>query len=803
MISRITARVRWLRRVLNRTRLASRLLGVRRPSGEAEQPGLIILQIDGLSRTQFERAIAKGNLPFLAKLLRRDHFTLESFYSGMPSTTPAVQGEVFYGVRSAVPGFQFLHRASGKVMRMYESESAAVIEGDLGRRGENPLLEGGCSYSNIYRAGSTFSRYCSQDLASAEIVRRVNPLKWFVLGVVYFPRILRMVGLAVLEFVIALADAMKGLFERENVLSELLFVPARVVVCILLREAIRFRILLDIERGAPVIHGNFLGYDEQSHRRGPGSAFAHWTLKGIDRAIRDIFRAADHSEYRDYEVIVHSDHGQEHTIPYELKSGKELHDAVTEVFSAGPMAGIGVWSRRNSNLLGDTIGRFRNLVGMESEAVASSTPQPESQIIITAMGPLGHLYLPQRPAPEELSKYAVDLVKSAGIPLVLLPQPDGSVKAFNGRGEWSLPVNAADVIGTSHPFLEEVTQDLVTLCFHPDAGDIVISGWNPEGQPLSFPMENGAHCGPGFEETRGFLLVPDRIRRWHHARMPATGTRVRGEDLHRISIHFMGRDGTREERVAERLRRQHELPLRVMTYNIHSCVGLDGKIRPERVARVINHFDPDIIAVQEVDCHRLRSRGLDQAQLIADHLRMTHVFHAMFEEQRERYGIALFSRHPFTTIRADFLTEADPRLFREARGAIWVKVEPEGGKPFHFINTHFGLGRTERMRQAQELLGERWLGSVSADEPVVIAGDFNSGPRSRALKPLRERFRDVQLAAPNHVPVPTFSSACPVIRIDHVFVSEHFSVEGVDQPLSPVARIASDHLPLCAELTLR
>jgi endonuclease/exonuclease/phosphatase family metal-dependent hydrolase len=617
------------------------------------------------------------------------------------------------------------------------------------------------------------------------------------------PKIVRMIGLALLEFVIALADAVKGLYERENVLSELLFVPARVVVCILLREAIRFRILLDIERGVPVIHGNFLGYDEQAQRRGPDSAFAHWTLKGIDSAIRDIIRAGDHSDYRDYEVIVHSDHGQEHTIPYERKYGRGLQAALAEVFAAGPLAGIEVWMRQVPELLGNTMGRFRNLVGMQSEQIATGDPQPGSQIIVTAMGPVGHIYLPQRPSFEELEKYALGLVKSAGIPLVLLPRQDGSVSAFNGRGQWSLPKDAAEVLGATHPFLAEVTQDLVALCFHPDTGDIVISGWNPEGEPLSFPMENGAHCGPGFEETRGFLLVPDRIRRWHHSRLPATGTRVRGEDLRKIALHFMGRDGTREERVAERLRRERELPLRVMTYNIHSCVGLDGKIRPERVARVINHFDPDIIAVQEVDCHRRRSRGLDQAQLIADHLRMTHVFHAMFEEHRERYGIALFSRHPFTKIRADFLTEADPRLFREARGAIWVKVEPEGGQPFHFINTHFGLGRAERVRQAQELMGDRWLGSVSPGEPVVIAGDFNSGPRSRALRVLRERFRDVQLAAPGHVPVPTFSSVCPVVRIDHVFVSEHFTVEGVDRPLSPVARIASDHLPLCAELTLR
>ena len=95
-------------------------------------------EIDGLSRSQFERAVAKGNLPFLAKLQRRGHFTLESFYSGMPSTTPAVQAELFYGVRAAVPGFQFLHRASGQVMRMYEADSSAEIEAGLRKRGEDP-----------------------------------------------------------------------------------------------------------------------------------------------------------------------------------------------------------------------------------------------------------------------------------------------------------------------------------------------------------------------------------------------------------------------------------------------------------------------------------------------------------------------------------------------------------------------------------------------------------------------------------------------------------------------------------------
>jgi endonuclease/exonuclease/phosphatase family metal-dependent hydrolase len=313
-------------------------------------------------------------------------------------------------------------------------------------------------------------------------------------------------------------------------------------------------------------------------------------------------------------------------------------------------------------------------------------------------------------------------------------------------------------------------------------------------------MENGAHGGPGSEETRGFLLVPDRIRRWHVAHLAKTGRRVRGEELRKIALHFLGRDGVREERVPGHQLRTVAPPIRVMTYNVHSCAGIDGKVRPERIARVINHFDPDVVAVQEVDAHRPRSGHHDQAQLIADHLRMEHVFHAMFEEEKERYGIAIFSRHPFTMLRAGYLTEAWPRRFREARGAIWVRVEFDGGRPFHFVNTHFGLGRDERRQQADALLGADWLGGLPESEPLILCGDFNSSPRSPVYRRLLRRLRDAQRSKPGHNPSPTFSSVKPLLRIDHVFVSRHFAVERAEVPDTPTAMLASDHLPLCVEL---
>ena len=796
MISRLYVRLRQLRRKLGRSHLAVRLLGLKMPEGEAEIPGLIMLQVDGLSRTQMERALDDGNMPFLSNLIHKRHFEPETFYSGMPSTTPAVQAEIFYQVRQAVPAFEFYRPQSGRVVRMYEADVAAAVEADLQQHGAEPLLAGGHSYSNIYRAGAAFSRYCSQDLAPRTLFERIHPLKSLVLGLAYAPKFLRLAALTLIELGLAVYDMAKGLYHRKDFLKEFEFIFARVTVSIGLRELIRFRTLLDIECGVHLIHANFLGYDEQAHRRGPHSAFAHWTLKGIDRAIRDIQRAAHRSPYRDYELIIYSDHGQEATVPFQNSRGKPLEEAVADAFSDGPLGGLPVHRANNAELLAQTLGRKRHPPPPREQA------QNGERIILSAMGPLGQVYLPRKLDRKELECAAEALVHTGGVPLVWIPDGDGGALAFNSGGRWHLPEDRAHVFGEDHPFLDEVAADTVAFCRNPLVGDLSLAGWEPGRPPLSFRNENGAHGGPGAEETRGFLLLPDRIRRWHLAHLPRTRKRVRGEDLHAIARHFLHRAGSSVERVPERRPEQEPGPLtlRVMTYNIHSCRGLDGKVRPERVARVINEFDPDVVAIQEVDSHRPRSGRQDQPGKIAEHLRMEHAFHAMLEEEEGHYGIAVFSRFPFEIFRSDLLTPA--RSGREARGAIWLRVLPEEKTPFHFINTHFGLGRRERRRQAADLLGSDWLEGIPKNEPVVLCGDFNSSPRSKFYRNTSKRLADVWRTPGIGSPQPGFPSMKPLVRLDHIFVSTHFKVESVEVLQTWNAAVASDHLPLCAELTL-
>src|SRR4051812_21327607 len=100
---------RWRRR-LSRSEWAIRNLGLAPSKGTSEAPGLLIIQIDGLARIHLEHAIAKGQMPFLGRLQKSRTYHLHTFYPGVPTTTAAVQAELFYGVRSGVPAYAFYRR---------------------------------------------------------------------------------------------------------------------------------------------------------------------------------------------------------------------------------------------------------------------------------------------------------------------------------------------------------------------------------------------------------------------------------------------------------------------------------------------------------------------------------------------------------------------------------------------------------------------------------------------------------------------------------------------------------------------
>ena len=138
----------------------------------------------------------------------------------------------------------------------------------------------------------------------------------------------------------------------------------------------------------------------------------------------------------------------------------------------------------------------------------------------------------------------------------------------------------------------------------------------------------------------------------------------------------------------------------------------------------------------------------------------------------------------------------------EPRGALWAAIDFDG-VVLNVINTHLGLVPREQRLQAAALLGEGWLGHPSCVGPTLLTGDFNATSITRPYQALARRLSDCQRAMGLRPSIKTFPSSFPAIRIDHCFTSPEVVVTGVTAPFSPLARMASDHLPLIVDFEIR
>ena len=164
---------------------------------------------------------------------------------------------------------------------------------------------------------------------------------------------------------------------------------------------------------------------------------------------------------------------------------------------------------------------------------------------------------------------------------------------------------------------------------------------------------------------------------------------------------------------------------RIVTYNVHRCVGNDRRLDVPRVAEVLAALNPDIVALQELDVGRRRTRQVDQAHEIARRLQMACHFHPAFRVEDELYGDALLTSLPERLVRRGPLPGHDRIRALEPRGAVSIEVTVDGA-PLQVINTHLGLVPSEQQRQAAALAGREWLQHPARRDPLILLGDFNA-----------------------------------------------------------------------------
>jgi endonuclease/exonuclease/phosphatase family metal-dependent hydrolase len=243
------------------------------------------------------------------------------------------------------------------------------------------------------------------------------------------------------------------------------------------------------------------------------------------------------------------------------------------------------------------------------------------------------------------------------------------------------------------------------------------------------------------------------------------------------------------------------LRFRVMTYNVHRCVGAGGQDSIADIVALCADADADVIALQELDAPESDdAAGPHHARDLATHLGMKLLFCRTFKRGVGYYGHALLSRYPLELRRVTiFPTPEHPRA--EPRGAIWARVDA-GGRAVDIISTHLGPYRAERAAQSRELVGDEWLGHPDLRHPCILCGDFNALPDATTYRRIAGRLRDAQRVLGGHRPRATFPARLPLLRLDHVFVSPDVRVLRARVPWNARSRRASDHLPLVVDLDL-
>ena len=242
--------------------------------------------------------------------------------------------------------------------------------------------------------------------------------------------------------------------------------------------------------------------------------------------------------------------------------------------------------------------------------------------------------------------------------------------------------------------------------------------------------------------------------------------------------------------------------LRVMTYNIHGCVGADRDVNPGKIAAIIADLDVDIVALQEVDGGHPTREYRNQAQMIAGVLGMGHIYFPVEQEGLRRFRLAVLSRFPIVGFDQVRLPNVYPLLNPRRRGALRTILETPAGRVY-LINTHLSLFRLERRLQLTALMTGDDVTAVPANEPLVFCGDLNSGPSSDTYKQVSRLLTDVQTASLSGSAEDTFHAKSPFFRIDHIFVSSHFTPLKTEVRKTADTAAASDHLPLVVDMSMK
>ena len=236
------------------------------------------------------------------------------------------------------------------------------------------------------------------------------------------------------------------------------------------------------------------------------------------------------------------------------------------------------------------------------------------------------------------------------------------------------------------------------------------------------------------------------------------------------------------------------MKLRVATYNVHRCRGIDGRLRPDRIVEVLREVAPDVAALQEVVSDG--GERLDQARYIGEALGLHWALGENRKLRGAAYGNVVLSRFPLRVVKNHDISVSG----RERRGAFHTDVMVGEDDAVHVFNIHLGTAFVERRHQGRRLSG-RDSGILHDRELTgakIVLGDFNEWTTGLATRLLGAHLRSVDVK--KHLRRRrTYPGFLPILHLDHIYYDGPLELENLTLHRTRTSLLASDHLPLVAD----
>ena len=571
--------------------LASRRADITR----TDEPGLVIIQLDGLSHDVMSHALRAGRVPTMASWIRDGSHRLGHWDALLPSTTPASQAGILHGNNDGIPNFRWWEKKARRLLVANHPEDATVIEQRISN-GEGLLSPGGASISNIFtgdadRAFLVMStikvkeRGLGQSDAFAWFF--VSPYNYLVMGAKYLAEVVK-------ENIQSRRQARAGIVPFMGHHRRFPYPMVRAATNVALRALGTSLIIQEMYRGTPVIYMDYTDYDEIAHHSGPERPESLDALDGVDRELRTLKKAAVDAA-RPYRFVILADHGQSLGQTFLQRYGVTLQDVVRSLMGgeasvAAATAQIEDWGQLNT-FLGE-VSETKGVSGSLARAVthdrksgeqvelgpdqaqytpagaATGTAKVEGEeaaeetaevadLVVVAGGNLALIYF--NVSDERLTLGQIEdaypdlasaLIGHPGIGLMLVRTADHGAIAVGKQGIHFLDEERVEGEDPLAPYGELAATALRRLDGIANVGDIaLVSQYDPETYEIAaFEELIGAHGGLGGPQTRPFLLYPSD---WQLDLAPLLGAPMVYQQLRRWMEQHLGmRFGPRDSETA-------------------------------------------------------------------------------------------------------------------------------------------------------------------------------------------------------------------------------------------------------------